>query len=134
MWIFAKTGFVSIVEHNQLPQLLLVRARVRMDLVNFVRHCPDSKRAIKRIKKKPDHDYAYRVSLDRRFVVTAISELVASINYTNFKEEVHEGSIRDDVYMGVWSETRRLDPNLRRREQKQEAWDFGLESFDVDPL
>ena len=35
MWIFAKQGFVSIVEHRQNTRTLLVRARVLEDLQYF---------------------------------------------------------------------------------------------------
>jgi hypothetical protein len=34
------------------------------------------------------------------------AEEAASIDYDNFKDAVHDGTVRDDAYMEVWSDLR----------------------------
>lgn len=111
MWLFSETGFVSIVAHDSHDDLLLVRARRRKDLIGFLKHCSHSKTYLKRIRKTPDADYAYRVNVKRDIAAVGIADIVSDIPYTNFKDYVHDGSDRDWVYLNIWMESQKLDPD-----------------------
>jgi hypothetical protein len=54
MWLFAKHGFFSIVEHRADPRNLLVRARVKGDIEHYF---PDAK-----VTQTDDADYLYRAA------------------------------------------------------------------------
>lgn len=103
MWIFCKSGFVSIVRHRLWPGKLLVRARVRCDLENFVHlldEIGDTKHAIKETKNA---DYRFRTVASQRLVGEAVARIVADIDYPNFKNAVHGEPNRDRAYMRVWA-------------------------------
>jgi hypothetical protein len=108
MWILTTFGFFSVVESRYDPTTLMVRGRVRDDLVKFVRR---AKVAADVIETKAA-DYRYRVILDRKVVARVIYRALKSIDYANFKSRVEEqqGVARHDVYMDVWANLRRL-PN-----------------------
>lgn len=109
MWIFAKTGFVSIVQdYNSDGSKLLVRARVREDLENFL--LVTATTSLLEILETPESDYRYRVSMPKYEARNIVEILVAQIDYTNFKNKVHDGTIRDDVYGAVWASVGCLQP------------------------
>ena len=95
MWVFASNGFVSIVEDYEQAGNLLCRSRARQHLAAlFPGH---------RITTTPLRDYRFRVSVPREEATKIIADLVAGIDYNNFKD-----SIPDDAYhdacSGVWRE------------------------------
>jgi hypothetical protein len=108
MWVFLSGSFLSIVEHNADPSLLLVRARIRYDIEQVF---PGTQ-----VVETPDADYRFRVVVLRSAVARVISEEVLRINYGNFKDSVREQA-RRDVYSGVWSVM--LGEQLRREEKEE---------------
>lgn len=102
MWIFSKLGFFSIVQHRHLPGKLLVRARHRQDLENFVRlldKIGDKKHSI---QETPDADYRFRALACKRVLAKAMARIGSDIDYPNFKDAVHGDRVRDSAYMRVW--------------------------------
>lgn len=102
MWIFCKQGFVSIVKHRLLPGMLLVRARVRDDIENFVRLLDEISGKKHPVEETPDADYRFRTVACKRLVAKVVSRIAGEIDYPNFKDEVHGDRQRDLAYMKVW--------------------------------
>jgi len=103
MWIFYKSGFLSIVEDQFTKGKLLVRARVEEDMENFVFLLDEICGTTHKIEETPQRDYRFRTMVDQRVVAQAISLIVSAIDYGNFKESVHGEPDRDVAYMQVWS-------------------------------
>jgi hypothetical protein len=101
MWIFTTIGFFSVVAHPGGADALMVRARVREDLVALRRGLlPDIE-----IERTPDRDYRYRTVVSREDWAHAAERLAAGIDYANFKDAVAErqGHDRAQRYGRVWS-------------------------------
>ena len=94
MWIFLSNSFLSIVKHRDLPESLLVRARVEGDITNVF---PDAAVFQDRIA-----DYRFRAIIPRAVVGQALLAAAEAIDYTNFKNSV-PNPVRHDAYMEVWS-------------------------------
>ena len=93
MWIFAKDGFLSIVQHSQHKSLLLVRSRFRGDIEELFQGAE--------VEETLDADYRYRAMLPKWSVAESIGRLVGSIDYPNFKGSLADQD-RHDVYLRVW--------------------------------
>jgi len=93
MWIFAKTAFISVVEHADEPRLLHVRARFPGDIESVF---PEAE-----IVETPDGDYRFRTSLPRDRVAEAVALRIRQIDYTNFKANITD-YYRHDAYNEVW--------------------------------
>lgn len=103
MWVFAKTGFVSIVAHRDNPNHLLVRARVRQDLENFRETIsPEVTHGIGDVIETPEADYRWRCTISRAAVADGLVHLALGMDYDNFKNAVHGEPARDRAYMDVW--------------------------------
>lgn len=105
MWIFAKSGFYSIVQSRTKPGKLELRARCLEDLHNLRIQLGSNCR----IYKTEDRDYLYRVYLDDVDACRLFTLLMNSIDYYNFKDAVLaaddsvSNSIRCRFYERVWS-------------------------------
>lgn len=106
MWIFSRIGFLSIVQKqgSSDPNAeLCVRARFREDIENFI---GDVKRVtgedVGAYRETPLSDYAYRVFIRRPLVTAVISNLVETLDASNFKDSIHGNPIRDDAYYQCW--------------------------------
>lgn len=99
MWVFSKSGFVSIVKHRTKYNTMLVRARVYNDLHNF----RSLLGAPRDIVEMTDADYRFRMEASATDVCQAMAALARDIDYDNFKSAVHGEPDRDGAYMDVWS-------------------------------
>lgn len=108
MWMFSKTGFVSIVEHRDDPDALMIRGRTREDVENFVDasgppefHGPAS---VGEVYETPDGDYRWRVVMSRGACAASVAGMCMAIDYDNFKDAVHDlgEPDRDRAMMQVW--------------------------------
>ena len=114
MWIFSKTGFVSIVEHRQgKGEFLLVRARVAEDIEELFAGLEDGfGHEIDPIKIECDRsaDYWYRAKVRRSIVRDAINRRVRELDYdSHFKEAADKGdTLRHRAYMACWSAMNRF--------------------------
>jgi hypothetical protein len=126
MWLFATKGFVSIVENENDPSLLLVRGRFRGDIDKLF---PGHK-----VTETPNKDYRFRTTVPRPEVARRVAELVLDIDYPNFKDAAPKD--RHNVYLDVWTalyreQIKRLPrPKAKRRAKKKGYSDFWL---DDDP-
>lgn len=109
MWILTTIGFFSVVQKpsDKEADTLTVRARVEDDLVALKeRYLPE----LSEIQSSVRTDYKFRATAPRAAVSRALSDLVMSINYDNFKDEVTEvqGYKRARTYEDVWASLYRL--------------------------
>lgn len=109
MWLFCKQGFFSAVQHKDDEGLIHVRARFSGDLERLCR----TYRVKTRIEYTPDGDYHYRADFSRVAWRRIVAAEAGGIDYTNFKNEVHDGTARDDAYFEVW--------NVLREAQEKDA-------------
>jgi hypothetical protein len=114
MWLLFDGGFVSIVAHRENKALLCVRGRVRGDVEAF---CKTAIADPKGILETLDADYRFRVVLGRGIVMAAVVEIVATMDYDNFKTRVarSQGIARSNVYHDVWEDLLRLDTRHEER-------------------
>ena len=104
MWLFCKSGFFSAVQHKECSDLIHVRARFEGDLESLCAiHGIDGVT----VTHTPDNDYPYRADFPREDWRDICLREADAIDYTNFKNEVHDGTSRDPAYMAVWAAMRR---------------------------
>lgn len=94
MWIFTSNTFVSIVEHFDDPDVLIVRGRFRGDVDRFL--------GARRETETPEADYRFRAHASRPEVERALQKAVRQIAYGNFKGSIRV-QWRKAVAMRVWS-------------------------------
>ena len=93
MWLFAKNGFLTFVQHDNRPDLLLVRGRIKGDIENYF---PNA-----RVTYRTDRDYAYRTMLPKTRVAERIASAVSAIDYVKYKPSVQDKR-RRQAYITVW--------------------------------
>lgn len=104
IWIQTSIGFFSIVqkEEDQQHDQLTIRSRVRSDLeaLRFL-HLP----SLGCITENHRSDYLYRAKVSKPDFAVAMSQMIGSIGYSNFKNEVQtvQGKDRAKVYGKVWT-------------------------------
>jgi hypothetical protein len=115
MWIMTSFGFFSIVEaERRRPTLmeeddLIVRARVRSDLVRFCAEAGIKPGRKTSIETTPERDYRYRVRMSRHNVAKALIGAVMDLHYPNFKDKIHRGEPhRAHIYGDVWRDLLQL--------------------------
>lgn len=97
VWVMTNFGAFSVVQHNEQPQVLVVRARVKAHLVELrERHLPDLV-----IYHTPENDYHWRAFCLRNAVADFLSTAVYEMDYPNFKNSVRDDRLHD-VYTSVW--------------------------------
>lgn len=99
MWIFTKEGFFSVVATSE-PDELMVRARVREDLENYI----DFMGAVPgpEIIETPHADYRYRIITARDEWAEYVSAAASDLDYTNVKGTIGRGAARHRAMMRVW--------------------------------
>ena len=104
MWLVTPVGFFSIVQKpgDDIADTLTIRARARGDLEALREHYLPS---LGPIITNAGTDYRYRAQAPRADIARAMQELVETIDYDNFKNEVHkrQGSARAHAYHKVWN-------------------------------
>jgi hypothetical protein len=97
MWIASTNGFISIVQHYDQPDTLVVRARVVQDLQSIFDN--------KRILETKEADYRYRVLVKKQEMAGIIVKMIKDIDYPNFKNQIaiHPGQ-KDKLhaYHEIW--------------------------------
>ena len=94
MWVFTTKGFLSIVQHNSMPDHFQVRSRV-IDPLSAL---------------WPDHevevidwaDYRFRITILKAGVVPVLAEQIAAVGYTNFKNECRRDEEYQEALGEVW--------------------------------
>ena len=94
MWIFTTKGFLSIVQHNVMPDHFQVKSRTADPLKQF---WPDYE-----IEVIDWADYRFRITIPKEVVIQALTEIIESVGYTSFKS-----TCEDDEYhcalVRVWN-------------------------------
>jgi hypothetical protein len=102
MWLCLNQGFLSIVESENDPMILKVRARKRDILEKLF---PDQ-----RVIEDSTADYRYRVFVRREKVRECVGRMImgeqphpCTIDYTNFKNSVEDSELHA-LYAKFWSD------------------------------
>lgn len=93
MWVATNVGMISLVQHFEKPNVLLMRARARHHLVALA-----GKGKEHLIEHTPDRDYAWRIEVAKESVAELLFVLAMSIDYGNFKD-----SVKEDMLHGMYS-------------------------------
>lgn len=94
MWICANNAFLSIVNSDQDPTVLMVRARRKGDIE--ATFGPETE-----VTTIPGRDYQFRAFIKRERVGHVIAQALVDINYGNFKNSVKDHHLHD-AYAEVW--------------------------------
>ncbi len=108
MWIMLDKGFISMVQHKDDPDLMLVRARVGADLANVFGDDID-------IAEDPSADYLYRTVLSRQRVAETLRDAVLGLDYISHAKDVAlersaPNKHRHDAYYGTWTAMSKMQP------------------------
>ena len=97
MWIASTDGFISIVQHRELPDMLMVRARVRKDLLSLFKE--------EQIIETLDADYRFRVLVPKKEMAALVAQKILDLDYPNFKSKVARVPSQQDkltAYHEIW--------------------------------
>ena len=94
-WLCFSDAFLSVVNHRDDRNLLVVRARRRDHLTNVF-----GKDAL--ITVTPERDYKYRVIAEREKVAQIVATRINHIDYGNFKDSVEAEDLHA-LYEQFWS-------------------------------
>ena len=103
MWIFTKHGFFSAVQNANNSNLIHVRARFKGDLERLCKTYGVAPKVV----QIPGTDYPYRMDFLRELWSEIVKKESEAVDYTNFKNAVHDGTSRDAAYLNVWAALRR---------------------------
>jgi hypothetical protein len=92
MYIFGKSGILSVVKHRAKPGMVMARSISRDDLAHYF---PGAK-----IIATPRGDYHYRVTLPASDVAKVVARCIEDITYDRVKPSVAED--RRLAYYDVW--------------------------------
>lgn len=106
MWIITSDAFVSIVEHRDNPDLLIVRGRFAGDVSRFL----GMKSTLER--ETPAADYRFRIITRRDVVERAMARQLKRVRYPNFKDSIAQ-AWRKALAMRVWSIFHEAQERLR---------------------
>ena len=99
MWVFTQDGFISVVDNNQVPGKLTVRARDRESL-QLLADITEQK-----IVELPNRDYEYRVYVTREEFTSFMASHIDHLDYGNFKNRIWatRGDTYHDACSDVWA-------------------------------
>jgi hypothetical protein len=98
MWIASKYGFISIVAHWDDPNVFLIRAREKEDLLALFEE--------EMILETPDADYAFRVLIGKEKAMALLTDMLNEVDYPNFKSAVGRNPDQKHkvhAYQEIWS-------------------------------
>jgi hypothetical protein len=80
MWFFTKNSFISIVQHREQPDTVLVRARVKKHLERLFPHNAE------KIYADNGADYKHRLEMNKKELAEVVSAYILhNLEYDNFK-------------------------------------------------
>jgi hypothetical protein len=134
MWIFTETGFLSVVEHFEDPDVLVVRARDATSLKGLSRASQGV------IMATPANDYPYRIHVGRDVFAEWLLEQVSSLNYTNYKSHMVQtrGHEFTEALHQVWATMHSIEsPRVTQEDREKAARWYPNQTFtdaDLDML
>ena len=78
MWIFSTHGFLSIVQHKDMPDYFQVKSRTPVPLEELWPEQP--------IEVIEWADYRYRITILKTEVLSVLIDTMGEIDYTSFKD------------------------------------------------
>jgi hypothetical protein len=104
MWLFTKNSFVSIVQHRERPDDVLVRARAKRHLERLFPH------KVEEIYADHDADYTYRLLISKHELADVISaHILERLDYDNFKAAQEKDDPAWKYFLNaVWAEGLKL--------------------------
>ena len=102
MWICLSDAFLSIVNSDRDPTVLMVRARRRGDIEAVFGPSVE-------VTTLPQRDYQFRAFIRRDIVGTVIAQALMEIDYCNFKGSVRDKNLAHS-YHEVWDIMQELQP------------------------
>lgn len=111
MWIYTKQGFISVVQHQDDSNIVVVRAR-RFDHLRDVLiagKVDENKQIIKTL----NGDYPYRSEITHEEFAKMMSQLANNVTYLNFKNSVVKKTAYEEVLHKTWAISQ--DMEKRRR-------------------
>ena len=104
MWVFTIDGFLSIVQHNAMPDHFQVKSMVPGPLESLW----------------PDHevevidwaDYRYRITIGKSEMLPVLLEAIASVDYTSFKDACSRDPEYHWALSKIWMEMYRYQSKL----------------------
>jgi len=127
MWIMTNKGFVSLVQHKDKPHLIVIRARTRDCLYNFLQGHTRTKD--RRLYETLQADYRWRAFVPKDVVAQLVQRHVEEIDYTNFKNSVKDTSLHD-AYLRVWGDMYELQVPFAGHYPAVERKPLGGRKFD----
>jgi hypothetical protein len=125
MWVMHPDGgFYSAVEDRADPNVLVVRARARSDLVALQKFISEFEEPGK-VVKGGGTDYPFRMRMSRGAWDHALVQMAERIDYTNFKNAVlqRQGQERAHVYARIWGALLALEPRERVRRRVRDLFE-----------
>ena len=110
MWVATKIGFYSIVlrpeKEGAKNNVYHIRARTGSDIDAVISLLePVLKRGL-RLFETPDVDYHWRIILKTEELAPALAAMAATVDYPNFKDEIHSSETQAnklDGYSDLWT-------------------------------
>ncbi len=94
MWICQNQSFLSIVNSDRDPTVLMVRARRHGDIEAVFGQDTE-------VTTLPGRDYQFRAFIKREIVGQVIAKALVDIDYGNFKGGTKDRYLHD-AYMDIW--------------------------------
>ena len=92
--MFTTRGFLSIVQHNAMPDHFQVKSRVPGPLESL---WPDHE-----VEVIDGADYRYRITIEKPEVLPILLEVIASVDYTSFKDACSDDANYRLALSSVW--------------------------------
>jgi hypothetical protein len=116
MWLQTVYGWFSVVcDHTGtkvIPGKVLIRARVKSHLLDLLKAFPELRPEDPPVHL-PGRDYAWRIRCAKADWVKVAGRLAEDVNYTNFKNAVHELRPEDMSYIHALHETWRVGMDMQ---------------------
>jgi len=100
MWVFTVDGFFSAVEHRDMPDRVMVRARTKYDIMRLGRALK-----LNKVQRTPKADYQYRLTCPKLVWAEYLMERAVEIDYPNFKAAMEKRTsyARMEQLHDVWA-------------------------------
>ena len=104
MWVFTDKGFLSIVQHNSMPDCFQVKSRV-IDPLEIL--WPGHE-----IEVIDWADYRYRITIAKEEVIPVLVGAIESIGYTSFKDQCRDDMGYYEALVRIWTEMYRYQAKM----------------------
>lgn len=116
MWTFFSGGFISIVQHSEKPDTLLVRARDEGSLFSLVEATGAT------LRHTPSNDYPIRIEILRSAFTDWMSEQILQLDYGNYKQRMWSERPEFGVALhDVWVAMHQVTPSRVTKADRQRA-------------